>query len=147
MSPPCLRPLLLSLSLGIALIGCGHRGDPRSETLYLEVGGQAGIDQLVERLVERVHHDPRIASLFQDSDRRDLQRLIGEQFCVEFGGPCEYTGRSMEDAHSGLAITESEFDAFVEDLILAMEDRQLPVTTQNRILAVFAPMRDQVIHQ
>ncbi len=141
------RPALLALSLGLAVAGCSHGGGHRESTLYLELGGQPGVDQLVERLVQRVHHDPRIAPLFQDSDLADLQRLIGEQFCVEFGGPCEYTGRSMEDAHSGLAITEAEFEAFVEDLILAMEDRQLPITTQNRILAVFAPMRAQVIHQ
>ncbi|HJU38001.1 MAG TPA: group 1 truncated hemoglobin, partial [Tahibacter sp.] len=72
---------------------------------------------------------------------------IGEQFCHESGGPCTYTGRSMAEAHSGLAIKAKEFDAFVEDLVDAMDDVGLPTRTQNRLLRIFAPMRPDVIDQ
>lgn len=137
-------PTLFAVALLAACAGTASRG---SDALYREVGGDAGIERLVERLLDRVHANERIAFLFANSDRADLQRLIEEQFCDEFGGPCTYGGRDMVESHSGLGIRHAEFEVFVEDLILAMEDVSLPTATQNRILAIFAPMRDDVVDQ
>lgn len=138
------RPALCFALLAL-LIGCAGTGARAPDSLYREVGGEAGVARLVERLLDRVHENPRISGLFANSDRADLQRLIEEQFCAEFGGGCEYTGRSMEESHSGLAIKHAEFEIFVEDLILAMEDVDLDTPTQNRILRIFAPMRAQIV--
>ena len=54
----------------------------------------------------------------------DLRRLVIEQLCAATGGPCTYTGRSMEEAHSGLNLTDADFDAFVDDLVRAMDSRE-----------------------
>lgn len=117
----------------------------RDDSLYRALGGQDGIARLVEALLQRLYADPRIAFLFAETDRANLARLIREQFCHESGGPCDYSGRSMKDSHSGLGLKEKEFDAFVEDFIRAMEDVKLPYRTQNRLLKIFAPMRTDVI--
>ncbi|MCK7595229.1 group I truncated hemoglobin [Pseudomarimonas salicorniae] len=138
--------LALAILLGAVLASACATREPRSsDSLYREVGGAPGVERLVERLLDRVHENPRISGLFANSDRADLQRLIEEQFCAEFGGGCTYTGRSMEESHSGLGINHAEFEVFVEDLILAMEDVGLATPTQNRILRIFAPMRDEVV--
>lgn len=142
-----LATVLLAVTLIAGLSSCATSGSGGDATLYRDVGGEAGVAKLVSRLLDRVYADPRIASLFADSDREDLQRLIEEQFCAEFGGGCTYTGRSMTESHGGLAIKHKEFEAFVEDLILAMEDVELGTRTQNRILAIFAPMRAEVVDQ
>ncbi len=140
--------LALLLALGTAAVsGCAATASRGSDSLYRAVGSEAGVERLVTQLLERVYADERISGLFQNSDRADLQRLIEEQFCVEFGGPCTYSGRSMTESHGGLAIKHKEFEAFVEDLILAMEDLEMATSSQNRILAIFAPMRDEVVDQ
>jgi hemoglobin len=120
---------------------------PADDSLYRALGEKPGIDRLVDALLERVYTDPRIDDLFKRVDRPDLARLVAEHFCHETGGPCEYTGRSMPDAHSGLAIKAKEFDAFIEDLVDAMEALDLPTRTQNRVLKKFAPMRPDIIDQ
>lgn len=117
------------------------------DSLYRALGEKPGIARLVDALLDRVYADPRINDLFKHVDRPDLARLVGEHFCHETGGPCEYTGRSMTDTHSGLAIKAKEFDAFVEDLVDAMEALDLPTRTQNRMLKHFAPMRPEIIDQ
>lgn len=138
--------LALLLALGTAAVtGCAATASRGSDSLYQAVGSEAGVERLVNQLLERVYADDRISGLFQNSDRADLQRLIEEQFCVEFGGPCSYSGRSMSESHGGLGIKHKEFEAFVEDLILAMEDLEMATTSQNRILAIFAPMRGDVV--
>ncbi len=138
----------VALGLCLALSACAATSAARpKDSLYQALGEDAGIERLVESLVQRLYTDPRIAFLFKDTDRNDLSRLIREQFCVEGGGPCTYTGRSMSESHGGLNLKHVEFDAFVEDLIVAMEDVGLPYRTQNRMLRIFAPMRAQIVDQ
>ncbi len=137
-----------ALAIGLALGACSTaRKESESDSLYQALGQDAGIASLVDALLERCYTDPRISALFKDSERDDLNRLIREQFCVEAGGPCKYSGRTMAEAHSGLELKHAEFDAFVEVLILAMEDVDLPYRTQNRMLRIFAPMRPEVVDQ
>ena len=77
----------------------------------------------------------------------DLRRLLIEQICAATGGPCEYTGRPMEEAHSGLNLTDADFDAFVEDLVRAMDSQKVPKDLQKQLLGLLGPMRPQVVGQ
>ncbi len=139
---------LCMLVLALLLAACStSRPSSKPDALYQALGQDAGIGRLVDALLVRCYADKRISSLFKDAERDDLNRLIREQFCKEAGGPCTYSGRSMAEAHGGLDLKHAEFDAFVEDLILAMEDVGLPYRTQNRMLRIFAPMRPDVVDQ
>lgn len=114
--------------------------------LYEELGGTNGIERITTTLLDRVYTDRRIAFLFQDTDREYLHDRIVEQICVETGGPCQYKGLSMGRVHGGLDIRHNEFDAFVEDFILGMEDAGVPYRVQNRVLKIFAPMRGDIVY-
>lgn len=63
------------------------------------------------------------------------------------GGPCEYEGLGIVEAHSGMEITEAEFDIFVELVIDAMEFADIPHTAHNKLLALLAPMGEDIIYQ
>jgi hemoglobin len=115
--------------------------------LYDALGGQAGIEGFVDVLIGEVHADKRIIGLFRTTDMPEFRRLLIEQLCEVTGGPCIYGGRTMEEAHSGLAITHQEFVFFVEDLNRAMKKAALPPEIQQRVLALLGPMEPQVINQ
>lgn len=117
------------------------------DSVFQALGGKSGVDSLTRTLLDTLYADKRIAFLFQDSDRENLQVTISDQICKETGGPCEYKGLAMDEAHSGLGIKHSEMDAFVEDFILAMEAEGIDFRTQNRVLKIFAPMREDVVYQ
>lgn len=135
------------LLIASLLVACASQPEQQSAELYHDLGERPGIERLVTALLDRIYADERIAFLFVDTDRKNLHKLIVNQVCMETGGPCEYNGLSMLEAHAGMKVRHSEFDAFVEDFILAMEDVGIPYTTQNRVLAIFAPMRDEIIHK
>ena len=115
--------------------------------LYDALGGQAGIEGLADVLIAEIHGDKRINQLFKNTDMPDFRRLLIEQLCEAAGGPCIYSGRTMEEAHSGFAITHQEFVFFVEDLNRAMKKAALSPENQQRLLALLGPMEPQVINQ
>jgi hypothetical protein len=53
------------------------------------------------------------------------------KICMDTGGGCKYEGLDMVESPSGFAIKYSEFDAFVENYILAMEQSKVSFRLQN----------------
>ncbi|WP_417656021.1 group I truncated hemoglobin [Pseudidiomarina aestuarii] len=133
-----------SILFAVALL-CVSAPSHADDSLYQELGGQAGISQLMETFVLEIASDDRIIHHFEKTDIERLHRLLTEQVCVIAGGPCEYTGEDMVTVHTGMNITRAEFNALVEDLMTAMEQEEVPVTTQNRLLAALAEMHPEVV--
>jgi hemoglobin len=143
--------ILLSLLLG----ACA--GNPRTPShaptagsdaaLYTDLGGTPGIERVVDATLAIVHADPHINLFFENSDIPDLRRLLVEQICAATGGPCEYTGRSMEESHSGMGLTGEDFDRFVADMIAAMDGLAVPKDLQQRLLGLLGPMRPEIVGQ
>jgi hemoglobin len=119
----------------------------KSDALYRALGGTDGITKVVDAALAEIHGDLRINLFFEKTDMADLRRLLIEQICAATGGPCEYTGRSMEEAHSGLNLSDADFDAFVEDLVHAMDSVKVPKELQKQLLGLLGPMRPQVVGQ
>lgn len=118
---------------------------PSADPLFDALGGRPGIARLVDDLVPRLAADPRIGSSFKDTNLRELNKQLGDQFCVVAGGPCRYEGGSMKDAHAALRIDKADFNRLVELLQDAMDARAIPFADQNRLLARLAPMHRDVI--
>ncbi|HEU4665850.1 MAG TPA: group 1 truncated hemoglobin [Dokdonella sp.] len=119
----------------------------RDDSLYRALGAQPGIEKVVDAAIGEIHNDPHIDLFFANTDMPDLRRLLIEQFCAATGGPCEYTGRSMEEAHGGLNLTDDDFDRFVADLVRGFDKAAVPKDLQQRLLALFGPMRPQIVVQ
>lgn len=137
-----MRSVLLAIVLTLA--ACAQQ-PPKNDSLYRELGEQAGITRIVEGMLLNIAADPRIVRHFENIDIERLRDKLVEQICVEAGGPCTYTGDSMEESHKGQNLTPSDFNALVENLQEAMSAQNVPMPAQNRLLARLAPMRAQVI--
>ena len=107
--------------------------------------GRDGIQRIVDDLVTRAVADPRISDIFVNQDLERLRRTLGEQICYISGGPCDYSGRSMADAHADMGIRTMDFNVLVELLRDAMDKEGVPFATQNRLLAKLAPMHRTVV--
>lgn len=138
---------ILTFSLGLSACASTSLTPVADDSLYQALGGRAGIERIVEGMLINISDNPQIVGHFVDTDIDRLNEKLVEQFCVESGGPCEYTGDSMRDSHAGLNLTEADFNALVEDLLDAMQDLDVPVTAQNRLVARLAPMRSDIIYR
>jgi hemoglobin len=137
---------LLSCFLIVLLAGCAQQ-PPKDDSLYLALGERPGIQRIVEGMLLNIAKDDRIVEHFKKVDIVRLRDKLIEQFCVEAGGPCKYTGENMAESHKGQNLTRSDFNALVEDLIDAMDAEGIAVPTQNRLIARLAPMRGEVIEK
>lgn len=124
---------------------CATAPSARAQPLFEALGGMAGITRIVDRTIELGLVNPRIADTFDNTNIERLKRLIARQFCVLSGGPCEPRRRRMHDAHAHLGLTTTHFNALVEDLQQAMDEQGIPFRTQNRLLAMLAPMYREIV--
>ncbi len=141
---PTLTTRLLPVLAGVALLALG-RPAAAETTLYDDLGGKDGITAITSGMIDNALADDRIKQTFDDINIPRLKGLLYEQFCNLTGGGCEYKRRSMHDAHVGLGLHQSDFNALVEDLEAAMDSRNIPWSTQVRLLAILAPMEPQVV--
>jgi len=115
-----------------------------SAQLAADFGGREGIARIAARTIELSEADPRIAAIFKAHDTVRLKRTLGEQFCYLLGAGCDYSGRDMKTAHSGLGTTKADLNALVENLQAAMREAHVPFAAQGRLLAKLSPMSGQV---
>ena len=132
----------LFIALGLLLLATPAFAE---DTLFADMGGQAGIDRIVDASVDNYLADGRIKTIFDESNIDRLRAEFKVQFCQVAGGPCAYKGHDMTAAHKGLHLTNADFNAVVEDLQAAMDSCGVSFATQNRFLARLAPMQHQVV--
>lgn len=149
------RFLLTGLLLASFLLGsCGKDDAPPppvpEPTLYERLGGVGAISAVVDQFLANVVADNRIngrfAATVADPYRtRLLRNNLIDQICAGSGGPCQYKGKTMLEAHTGMNITEAEFNALVEDLVAALDQFSVPDREKNELLAVLGPMQPDVV--
>jgi len=136
-------PFLIAFALG----ACQSTMMAPQNSLYDRLGGQPAITAVVDDFVANVAADNRINSFFARTDIPRLKKLLVEQICQATGGPCTYTGRSMQAAHKGMNITDAQFNALVEDLQKSLNKFKVPEKEQGDLLAVLGPMKPQIVGQ
>lgn len=115
--------------------------------LYQTFGQRDGIERIMARTADLAFTDPRTAKQFEQTRKDRLIGLLTDQVCEALGGPCVYKGLNMKKAHVKLGITEAEFNALVEQLQQAMDEAGVPFHAQNKLLAVLAPMKRDMVER
>jgi hemoglobin len=117
----------------------------QKKSLYERLGGRDAIKAVVDELAIIVTADQRINKKFARSNPERLKFEVVEKICEVTGGPCKYTGRDMKTAHKNMGVTEGEFNAFVEDLVKALDKFNVGATEKNELLNILAPMKSQIV--
>ena len=123
-----------------------NNGNSSQQTLYQELGGEAGLSAIVDGLLARIATDPRIVHHFQETDIALFRERAIEHFCLVADGGCVYHGENMALSHQGLNITQADFDALVGHLIESMKEQHIPLSTRNALLKRLAPMYSDITY-
>ena len=132
-----------ALSLGVLLsfaVPAVH-----AATLFDEIGGEPKMKAAVDELVKIMLDDDRINFVFAETDLDKFKGLLYAQLCQLSGGPCTYTGRDMYTSHQKLKVKNAQFNALTEDLYVALKLVGVRYRTQNKLIALLAPMQHDIV--
>ncbi len=113
--------------------------------LYDEVGGSETVCTAVGQFYGRVLVDPELSAFFDDVDMLRLQAHQRAFITWLLGGPNEYHGRTMTTAHRDLQISDTDFDAFLANLVDTLYGLGADETVVSQIGYLVAALRHQIV--
>ncbi|MCC7477325.1 group 1 truncated hemoglobin [bacterium] len=130
-----------------------HTEQAMDDSLYARLGGTDAIAAVIDRFVDVLAADPRIGANPRTVERLSKHSLAGIKFQVTAfvimatGGPMVYHGKDMKTAHSGLLISEEEWNAGAEDLVTVLKELNVPQELQDELLALVGSTHDDIVGQ
>jgi hemoglobin len=115
------------------------------DSLYLRLGGEAGVAAIADTLIDRVVANPVTGPNFKDAKIGRIKKLLAEQICELSAGPCHYSGDPMKEVHAGHQISESMFYIMVDTLRGIMQERHIDERSRNQLLRLLAPMKRDIV--
>lgn len=110
--------------------------------------GRAAIALMVDDFVVNLVADPRVNKRFTSLPPAAVTKLksnLSDQLCEATGGPCSYLGRDMKATHTGMGITEAEWNATVEDLVKALDKHKIGAKEKSELLGLLGPMKGDIV--
>lgn len=120
------------------------------KSLYERLGGAQGISALVDDIVAAHLKNPVIKARFEPyNDTPDRMAEVKKHLCdflaAGSGGPEQYSGRTMPDAHRGMNISAGEYLAATDDIMRSLEKHNIDEQTRKDILAITFALKDEII--
>lgn len=118
------------------------------DSLYKRLGGYDALAAVTDDFLNRLATDPKEGRFFvglsTDSKTRVRQHVV-DFLCVATGGPCKYTGRDMVTAHTGLGITEEDWNIAVKALGDTLNKFKVPAREQQDVVSAIASLKGQIV--
>ena len=115
-------------------------------SLYDRLGGKEALTAVVGELWSVVAADERINGRFAHTKPEVFGAQLVDFLCQASGGPCTYHGRAMKSAHTGMHLTEAEFNALAEDTTKALNKFQVPAAEQGEVIGMLGSLKGDVIN-
>ena len=116
-----------------------------SATLYQRIGGAESLRRIAGDLVDAHIVNPIIAPRFRAIDQTVAKQHAFEFFCMGSGGSEPYTGRDLREVHTGMNLSEQEYLAAVDDLMLVMEKNNIGEQERKDVLFIFFSLKGEVL--
>ena len=119
-----------------------------TDSLYKQLGGEAAVDAAVDIFYRHVLADNRINRFFDDVDMEKQAAKQKAFLTMAFGGPNNYTGADMREAHARfvkMGLDDSHFDAVVENLAKTLTELGITQELIAQVAAIAETTRNDVL--
>jgi hemoglobin len=122
-----------------------------ARSLYERLGGAYSIAVVVDDFIDRIMSDsrlnanPRVDEAHHRVSPQGFKYYVTEQVCWAAGGPQTYSGRSMADLHRDLLISNSEWDAFMDDFDQTLTKFDVPERERGELVAIIESTKSDIV--
>ena len=122
-----------------------------STSLYERLGGIYAIATVVDDFIERLvvndvlNANPAIDEARASVPKAGLKYRVTELMGQVTGGPQTYTGRSMQESHAHLNITEEEWQAMLADFQATLDHFEVPAQEQEELIAIVESTKPDIV--
>jgi hemoglobin len=112
---------------------------------YDAIGGGPAVSAVVNDFYVRVLGDSQLAPYFEGVDMPRLKRHQVLLVTQVLGGPDNYDGRPLDEAHEDLDVDHDDFAAVAGHLTAAMKDAGVPEDIILRAIAAVAATEPDIV--
>lgn len=148
-----LTPFLYCTLAAFAAVAPFYAAPPQAvaqeqRSLYQHLGGYDALAAVTDDFIGRLATDPQLKRFFAGHNKEGVTRIrqhVIDFLCVVTGGPCAYIGQDMKTAHTGLGITEDDWNASVKDLIATLNKFNVPEKEKNEVLSAISSLHGDIV--
>src|SRR5438067_11424589 len=122
----------------------------KDRSLYQRLGGYDAIaavsDEFIGGLATGKLLSRFVVGLSEDSKKRLRQHLV-DFLCNATGGPCLYLGRDMKTVHTGLGITEADWQEGVNALVATLDKFKVPKKEKDEVLGAVGALKKDIVEK
>jgi truncated hemoglobin YjbI len=130
-----------------------EHNEPRPESLWNRLGGEAKVRQIVDDWLARAAVDPKVNFSrggkynLTDAQVTELKNKLVHYLSQATGGPLKppISGKDMRELHKGMHITNAEFDAAVADLKKSLDGRGVGAAEAHDLITLVESTRKDVV--
>jgi len=118
------------------------------KSLYERLGGYNAIAAVVDDFAGRMIADKQLGRYLIGhctNSKKKFKQLIVDMLCEATGGPCTYTGRDMNTVHTGLGITESDWQVNVKLLTATLDKFKVPQKEKEDVFAAVSGLKSDIV--
>jgi len=117
-------------------------------SLYKRLGGYDAIAAVSDDFLGRLSSSPQLGRFFVGHSTDSIKRIRGDVvdfLCVATGGPCTYSGRDMKTSHTGLKITEDDWNVAVKNLVATLDKFKVPAKEKDEVLGAVSGLKSDIV--
>ncbi|MGI5520817.1 group I truncated hemoglobin [Micromonospora sp. CA-259024] len=112
---------------------------------YDRIGGASSVKAAVDLFYDKVLVDPELAGYFADVDMAGQRRHLTLMLTTVLGGPNEYAGRGLAEAHQPLNIPVEHYAKVGGHLVVTLTELGVPADILADVQTVLGQVQDQVV--
>ncbi len=133
--------------MAITFILIGSLAISSEKSLYDRIGGEKKAREIVSDIWDNHSKNPIVKDRFAKSNPDYVKQRVFEIFAAATGATdVSYGGLDMKVAHTGMNISEMEFNAVVDDVLAACASNGVAQQELNEVLAILWSVRKDIVN-
>ncbi len=116
-------------------------------SLYEKLGGKTAVAAVVNDFYDRMLADEELNYIFKGTDMEKLRAHQTLFISYALGGPQKFEGRTLRQSHTGLNISDEQYEKTIQHLNAALRGAGVPAEDCIKVEAFIRSVKPHIINK